>query len=152
MQNPKKSGRTQAAALPYRIDGKSASIMLVTSRETRRWVIPKGWVSKGEKPNEAARREAFEEAGLVGKVAKSAIGTYSYEKRLADGTTIPCEVAVFPLKVDGRKKKWPERGLRDGRWFEPEEAIEAVDEPELRELISKWATARAKRAVSPHLS
>lgn len=141
MQTPKKKARFQAAALPYRVEDGQASILLVTSRETRRWVIPKGWVDKGEKPFQAAKREAFEEAGLTGKVSKSTFGVYSYDKRLPDGTFLPCDVKVYPLKVEAQKKKWPERGLRDGRWFSPEEAAIAVDEPGLKALISRFAAA-----------
>lgn len=147
MQTPKKKGRFQAAALPYRLEDGQASILLVTSRETRRWVIPKGWVDKDEKPAQAAKREAFEEAGLTGKVAKAAIGAYSYDKRLPDGSLLPCDVKVYPLKVEAQKKKWPERGLRDGRWFSPEAAARAVDEPGLKELISRFAARKAPAAA-----
>ena len=145
MRSTKKKGRAQAAALPYRLDGGQPSILLVTSRETRRWVIPKGWVAKGEKPAQAAKREAFEEAGLTGKLLKS-IGTYSYVKRLPDGSTLDCEVRVFPMRVEARKKKWPERGLREGRWFAPAEAFEAVDEPGLKDLIALFEPVEADTA------
>lgn len=143
MQTSKKKGRFQAAALPHRVHDGQLSILLVTSRETRRWVIPKGWVDKGERPARAARREAFEEAGLTGKVSKSAMGAYSYGKRLPDGSTLTCVVKVYPLKVESQKRKWPERGLRDGRWFTPEDAAAAVDEPELRDLITRFAASQA---------
>ncbi|MBL7405872.1 NUDIX domain-containing protein, partial [Escherichia coli] len=75
--------RRQVGALPFRHgrDGKT-KILLVTSRESRRWVIPKGWPMKGRKPFEAAAREAYEEAGLRGAVGKRPIGLYLYQKRL----------------------------------------------------------------------
>src|SRR5437764_8533599 len=96
----KTQDRIQFAALPYRI-GKSGNpeIMLLTSRETRRWVIPKGWPIKGMKPGEVAAREAFEEAGLIGSISgKHPVGVFHYEKRLPDQQLL-CEVHVFPLKV-----------------------------------------------------
>jgi len=94
--------------------------MLITSRETRRWVIPKGWPMRGLKPHRAAEREAYEEAGLKGHIGKVAVGTYAYEKRLANGVAVPCEVSVYPLQVTSQRKRWPEMSQRDGRWFSPE--------------------------------
>jgi 8-oxo-dGTP pyrophosphatase MutT (NUDIX family) len=126
----------QYAALPYRrrADG-AMEILLVTSRETKRWVIPKGWPIKGRRPHVAAAREALEEAGLVGRVDKEPIGTYRYNKRLKNGAAVPCMVEVFPLEVRLQKKKWPEKGQRSFCWFSPEDAAEAVEEAGLGEAI-----------------
>ena len=131
--------RVQYAALPYRQRGDgSLEVMLVTSRETRRWVIPKGWPIKGRKPHASAAREALEEAGLVGRVGKKAIGTYRYDKRLKSGNAVPCSVEVFPLEVKSQRKHWPEQKERDVRWFAPQEAADAVQETELRDIIRKF--------------
>jgi 8-oxo-dGTP pyrophosphatase MutT (NUDIX family) len=73
--------------------------MLVTSRETRRWIIPKGWPQKGKPPHDSAAREAYEEAGVVGAVARCPVGSFAYEKRFKNGRVVVCEVYVFPLKV-----------------------------------------------------
>src|SRR5690349_19150028 len=128
----------QYAALPYRqrADGR-VEVMLVTSRGTRRWVIPKGWPMKGRKPHAAAAREALEEAGLVGQVGREPIGSYRYDKRLKGGIAIPCRVEVFPLAVKSQRKRWPEKGERSAKWFSPEEAAEAVEESELRDIFRK---------------
>ena len=108
--------RQQIAALPFRFDDGQLRVMLITSRETRRWVIPKGWPMRGLKPHRAAEREAYEEAGLKGHIGKVAVGTYAYEKRLANGLAVPCEVSVFPLaRFDVRRSDAPHdapRGLR----------------------------------------
>lgn len=131
--------RVQYAALPYRQRGDgSVEVMLVTSRETRRWVIPKGWPMKGRKPHASAAREALEEAGLVGRVGKTPIGTYRYDKRLKGGNAVPCSVEVFPLEVKSQRKRWPEQKERDVRWFAPREAAEAVHETELSDIIRKF--------------
>jgi 8-oxo-dGTP pyrophosphatase MutT (NUDIX family) len=128
----------QYACLPFRerADG-SIEILLITSRGTRRWVIPKGWPMKGRKPHASAAREALEEAGLIGEVGKVPIGSYGYGKRLKSGEVVPCQVEVFPLKVKSQRKRWPEKGQRSLRWFNPAEAAEAVDEPELRDVIQR---------------
>jgi 8-oxo-dGTP pyrophosphatase MutT (NUDIX family) len=122
--------------LPYReAGGGQVEVMLVTSRETRRWVLPKGWPMKGKKPHRAAEREAYEEAGLVGQISKDPIGAYSYDKRLRTGSSVPCEVAVFPLKVAAQREQWPEKKQRQTRWFTLTEAAEAVEEDGLRQLL-----------------
>jgi 8-oxo-dGTP pyrophosphatase MutT (NUDIX family) len=124
----------QYAALPYKFERGQLLILLVTSRETKRWVIPKGWPMKGKKPHAAAEKEAREEAGVVGTIRKKPLGTYVYWKRL-ESHFVLCEVTVFPLAVTDHLLKWPEKGQRTLRWFTPEEAAELVDEPGLGTLI-----------------
>lgn len=110
-------------------------IMLITSRESRRWVIPKGWPMKGRKPYEAAAREAYEEAGLIGSIGKRPLGFYLYEKRLKSRDAVHCQVKVFPLEVRKQLKHWPEQHERDDRWFTPSDAAEAVAEAGLAAII-----------------
>jgi 8-oxo-dGTP pyrophosphatase MutT (NUDIX family) len=140
--------RLQIGALPFRFDDDGQlRVLLITSRESRRWVIPKGWPVRGLKPHRAAEREAFEEAGLKGRIGKSAIGAYLYEKRLSNGLAVPCEVSVFPLQVTGQRKRWPEMGQRDGRWVGPDEAAGLVQEEGLQALLRGFAPApRARKA------
>ena len=114
-------------------------VMLISSRETRRWVLPKGWPMKGRKPHAAAAREALEEAGVVGKIGKVAVGSYRYIKRMKNGAQQLCDVTVFPLVVQRQRKHWPERHQRSTRWFSLEDAAEAVGEPDLREVIRNFA-------------
>ena len=85
--------------------------LLVTTRQTKRWIIPEGWPIKGLKPAKSAAREAYEEAGIRGSVKTKAIGIFAHEKRSdEDGITIPCDVRVFPLLVKRQSKAWPEFG------------------------------------------
>ncbi len=128
--------RLQYAALPWRIDPvKGVEILLATSRDTRRWIIPKGWPMKGRKPHIVAAIEAHQEAGLHGKIEKAKLGEYQYEKRLEGGAAVDCLVEVFPLKVERQRKKWPEKGQRATHWFPYTIAAEQVDEPQLRAMI-----------------
>jgi 8-oxo-dGTP pyrophosphatase MutT (NUDIX family) len=131
----------QYAALPYRVrDG--LELLLITSRETGRWVLPKGWPMKGKKAHAAAAREALEEAGLKGKIGKRALGAYSYGKRLSNGAVLACTVEVYPLAVERQLKRWPEKGQRTSKWFSPSEAANQVEEPELAALIEAFAASR----------
>jgi 8-oxo-dGTP pyrophosphatase MutT (NUDIX family) len=131
--------RVQYGALPYRRRGDShTEVMLVTSRETGRWIIPKGWPQKRRKPYSSAAREAREEAGVIGKVEHDPIGSYSYEKKLKSGVTVACEVRVFPLKVNRQKRGWPEKEEREVRWFSQTAASRAVREPALGNIIRRF--------------
>jgi 8-oxo-dGTP pyrophosphatase MutT (NUDIX family) len=145
----------QYAALPYRL-GEQIEILLVTSRETQRWVIPKGWPMKGRKPHAAAAREALEEAGVVGKIGKTPIGAYRYVKRLKNGAPLVCSVDVYALNVERQRKRWPEQHQRTAHWFTVAEAAAAVHEPELQDLIERFgrvlaATSQTSEPEEPPL-
>jgi 8-oxo-dGTP pyrophosphatase MutT (NUDIX family) len=109
--------------------------MLVTTRDSGRWVIPKGWPKKRKSPCATAASEALEEAGVVGKVGRDSIGSYSYKKRLKGGGVIACEVRVFPLKVKRQQKSWLERGEREIQWFSRTKAAKAVRDRALGAII-----------------
>ncbi|WBO24636.1 DUF47 family protein [Sphingomonas abietis] len=127
----------QVAALPYRVepDG-SIRVMLITSRETQRWVIPKGNPIKGLNAHEAAAQEAYEEAGVEGIPCPTVIGAYSYPKRRKNGVTRTIMVDVFPFAVTGQAEEWPEQDERTTNWFTLPNAAAAVDEPELKGIIA----------------
>lgn len=130
-------GSRQVAALPVRRDEAGAlQVLLVTSRETKRWVIPKGWPWPKRADHRAAAEEAREEAGVRGKPRKNAIGSYDYDKRLKDGSR-PVHVDIYLLVVTRELDKWPERRERTRSWFSPEAAADAVGEPELQRLLRR---------------
>ncbi|MBX9778052.1 MAG: NUDIX hydrolase [Xanthobacteraceae bacterium] len=131
-----KTPQVQCAALPYRrLANAAIEVMLITSRDTGRWVIPKGWQDENLGPQDSAEREAREEGGLVGRIGARPIGHYRYRKRLPDGSSVPCSVEVFPLEVKRQLKSWPERKERHTRWFMLREAAAAVQERELAAMI-----------------
>jgi 8-oxo-dGTP pyrophosphatase MutT (NUDIX family) len=128
--------RVQYGALPFRAGGRSGvEVLLVTSRVTRKWIIPKGWPLKRKPPHVTAAREAREEAGVVGKIGKRPIGSYSYTKLLKTGGPVRCEVLVFPLEVTRQKDAWPEKDERSVQWLSRAEAARTVEDPVLRRLI-----------------
>ncbi|HEX3982441.1 MAG TPA: NUDIX hydrolase [Acidisoma sp.] len=136
-----KSDRTtdlQFAALPYRFERGGLEILLITSRGRGRWLIPKGWPIENRKPHEVAEIEAFQEAGIKGKVGKKPIGTYPYAKFLPNGEERLCLVTVFPLRVTLEAVKWRERADRKRAWFSKGEAVTLVEEGGLAQIISEW--------------
>jgi 8-oxo-dGTP pyrophosphatase MutT (NUDIX family) len=133
--------RFQFAALCYRlVEGQAApEILLLTSRGTGRWVIPKGW-PMGAKPGyEVARQEALEEAGVVGDVESAPAGVYNYEKDISDGFTVPCAVQVHALKVTSIVDDFKEKGQRKLDWVPPDVAEKRVREPQLKRIIHQFA-------------
>lgn len=130
--------RVQVAALPWRRTDRGIEVMLITSRDTGRWVIPKGWPEGQEDLYEAAVREAAEEAGLSGSISRFEIGRYYYGKRQPSGIEARCEVLVFPMEVHQVAEKWPERKKRKRKWFSPQAAAAMVRERDLGELISAF--------------
>lgn len=138
-REPDREPRSQFAALPWRRDAAGeVEVLLITSRETRRWVIPKGWPIKGKKSGPSAAQEAFEEAGVRGKVAKRPAGSYAYDKRLKNGRLQHVRVAVFALQVESEAEVYLEAGQREKLWLPPAEAATQVDEPELMVLLATF--------------
>lgn len=117
----------------------------MTSRDTKRWIIPKGWPMKGRKPHIVAAIEAVQEAGLLGKIDKTKLGDFGYEKRLNSGAAVDCRVEVFSLRVQRQRKKWPEKSQRATRWFDCAIAADLVEEPELRDLILGFCGAPSQQ-------
>lgn len=136
-----KAGRPpslQVGALCYRRSAKGPRILLITSRDTGRWMIPKGWPMRNRTGAQAAAREAYEEAGLRGKVAEHSIGFYTYIKRLKDGAGLPCVVRLYTLEVREMLRKYPESGQRRVKWFSPARAARKVAEPELAHHLREF--------------
>lgn len=120
----------------------SSKVLLITSRDTGRWVIPKGWPMEGRSLAHAALQEAWEEAGVRGRVDLAEIGRFRYDKRQDRGFALPVEVALYPVTVQKLDKHFPEEDERKREWFAPEKAATLVDEAGLRVILRGLATAR----------
>lgn len=130
--------RTQYAALCYRMSRDKPEVLLVTSRGTGRWLVPKGWPMSGHTPAETAAKEAWEEAGVIGKVKDTCLGLFSYQKVIEDGQDLPCVVMVYPVTVKSLAVRFPEMGQRKRKWFTPKKAAQKVAEPELARILSDF--------------
>ena len=132
----------QAGALPYRRNGQGhdaqLEILLITSRQTRRWIIPKGNIDFLMSPHAAAAQEALEEAGAVGAISRQPIGAFRYCKAMREGSPVMAKVTVFPLEVVTLLQDWQESEWRLRRWFSQSAAADAVHEPELSKLIRSF--------------
>jgi 8-oxo-dGTP pyrophosphatase MutT (NUDIX family) len=138
-REPDREPRAQFAALPWRRNAAGeVEVLLITSRETHRWVIPKGWPIKGKSSSKSAAQEAFEEAGVQGKITKKPYGGYAYDKRLKNGRLQHVRVAVFPLQVENEADAYLEQGQREKLWLPPPDAARKVEEPELMVLLATF--------------
>lgn len=128
--------RTQYGAICWRKSSPGVDVLLITSRDTGRWVIPKGWPIKGMSGGESAEREAWEEAGAEGKISKSCLGLFSYQKALEQDQCVPCVVAIYGLQVEKLSRRYLEQRQRQRKWFPAAEAAALVAEPELSALLT----------------
>jgi 8-oxo-dGTP pyrophosphatase MutT (NUDIX family) len=132
-QRPK---MVQVAALCYRETPLGKQVLLITSRDTGRWIVPKGWLIDGMNASEAALQEAWEEAGVSkADIETDPVGFYDYDKRLNDGLSTPVAARVYLTRVRHIEDDYPEVGQRKRRWFTPEEAANLVAEPDLKEIL-----------------
>ena len=140
--------RVKYGALPYRFTPMAAlEILIVTTRQSRRWIVPKGWPIKRLTPSKSAAREAFEEAGVRGKIGARAIGNFTYKKTTGQTADDPSyEVKIFPLLVKRQSASWPESEQRVAQWVDPERAIALIREPELKSIVAKFAKRAAAAA------
>lgn len=135
----KRDVRTQFAALCFRVVRGKTEVLLVTSRRTSRWIVPKGWPMEGKTPAESAAIEAWEEAGVIGKVNPRCLGLFSYFKELEDSDDpkdgLPCVAMVYAIQVKSMSDDFPEAGQRKRKWLRLKKAAERVDEPELAHIL-----------------
>jgi 8-oxo-dGTP pyrophosphatase MutT (NUDIX family) len=124
----------QFAALPFRTGKDDLEILLITTRKTRRWSIPKGWPINRTAPHETAVIEAYEEAGVRGEIGKKQIGRFR-KRRQKKKQSVLCEVQIFPLEVTHQQNDWPEKRERSRMWVAPRKAAKLVKKPGLRRAI-----------------
>ncbi|MGB3245464.1 MAG: NUDIX hydrolase [Sulfitobacter sp.] len=132
---PKGEVRTQFAALCYRVKQGKVQILLITSRGSKRWIVPKGWPMEGKTPAQSAAQEAWEEAGVQGKTGDGCLGVYSYAKDVGEEDDLPCLAMLYPVRVKSLAQKYPEHRERRRRWLSRKAAAAKVAEPELKQLI-----------------
>ncbi|MDF1728046.1 MAG: NUDIX hydrolase [Sulfitobacter sp.] len=128
--------RPQVAALCYKETKDGKRVLLITSRDTGRWIVPKGWPMKGKEDHEAALQEAWEEAGVRrADIEEDPVGYYDYDKGLEDGDAVPVRAQVYLTKVRNLSNDYPEVEERERAWVSPQEAANLVDEPDLKEIL-----------------
>ncbi|MBI6628957.1 NUDIX hydrolase [Pontibaca salina] len=134
--------RSQFAALCWRLTAKgSPELLLITTRRSGRWIIPRGWPMDSMTPADSAAQEAWEEAGVIGAPLEHCLGSYFYSKTMARGRTAPCVVMVYPLQVISLAAEYPEAGQRQRKWVSPCKAAEKVNEPELARILRDFNPA-----------
>jgi 8-oxo-dGTP pyrophosphatase MutT (NUDIX family) len=141
----------QSGALPWRVrrskKAEKAEVLLVTGRRSGRWMIPKGWPVDGKSMADSAAQEAFEEAGIKGKVDPQPIGTFRHVKQHLLFGRLEVDIQVHTMAVKRELGDWPERGERTRKWFRVEEAAQRVDSEELKVLIVKFGESLKEQAT-----
>jgi len=130
--------RSQFAALCFRIRKDEPEILLITSRGSQRWILPKGWPMHAKTPADAALQEAWEEAGVRGKAYDRCLGLFSYQKSIGNNQTMPCIALVYPVQVSALETDFPEKGERRRKWFRLKKAAGKVAEPELKKILKTF--------------
>lgn len=139
LQRPKP---LQTAALCYCKEGDAIRVLLVSSRGTKRWIIPKGWPMRGKTTSEAAVIEAWEEAGVrAGRTSDVPLGTYVYDKISDSGLPVRVETLVFAVEVKALEECFPEAGERRRKWVTPSQAAQMVAEPGLKKIVANFTGA-----------
>jgi 8-oxo-dGTP pyrophosphatase MutT (NUDIX family) len=128
----------QVAALCWRMGRRGPEVLLITSRNSRRWILPKGWAEPELTAAENAAREAFEEAGVTGRIGSEPVGRYHYLKEKREGTGTPVSVDVFALAVTKQLDDWPEKGQRSMIWVPLDQAAAKISEPGLRGVLKDF--------------
>jgi 8-oxo-dGTP pyrophosphatase MutT (NUDIX family) len=133
----------QAGALCWRLGAEGLEVLLVTSRRSGKWGVPKGWALRGRSLHQTAEREAWEEAGVIGAAENRLLGLVDAPKTYRLIGEIGWELALYPLQVERLAEEWPERGQRERRWFSLEEAAERVRPKALRPLMANFRPTSA---------
>ena len=138
----------QAGVIPFRYGPEGLKVLLITSRDTGRWVIPRGGIEKGSTAAQTAEREAYEEAGVKGTISTTPLGSFVYDKRLRAGALSSATVEVYAMRVEKELKKWPEQSERRLQWMSIPEAVEAVEERGMAALLSRLQQIEEARVAN----
>lgn len=123
---------SQSAVIPYRLSKKGLEILLITSLKRKHWIVPKGYIEFNLTPFESAKKEAYEEAGVLGSNETIEVGTFKLNKPIGN-----CLIKVFTMEVNEVLDDYPEKNDRKRKWFTPEEALGAIAIPEIGEMIKE---------------
>jgi 8-oxo-dGTP pyrophosphatase MutT (NUDIX family) len=137
----------QAATIAFRRIGESVQVCLIRRKDSEAWAIPKGLVDPGSTPEETALNEAWEEAGLRGRLTGDSIGSYKYEKWGATFT-----VAVYLMQVLDQRNRWQEASFRERRWTSLNDAILLLSDHPVRPLLDRAISVLAVAPDSPSSS
>ena len=133
-------GREQAGVIPFRRKKGNIEVCLIRNKGRKKWKIPKGFVDPGETAEQAALKEAWEEAGLKGRLSGGSIGLYGYEKWGFELT-----VSVYLMEVTDADDDWEESRFRERSWERVETAFEMLRKHPVRPLLDIAATRLERR-------
>ncbi|XGV96122.1 MAG: NUDIX hydrolase [Leptolyngbya sp. BL-A-14] len=122
----------QSSAIPYRLNDGMVEVLLITSTKHQHWIVPKGWIAWGFSAADSAVKEAWEEAGVTGRVLTPAFAVYPDRK-----WGYPCQVEVFLLSVEVVRDEWPEANKRRRQWLSLPDAVKQAKGKPLKRLLQR---------------
>jgi len=144
----RRADRLQVGALPYRLGADGVEVLLITSRGTGHWIVPKGGLMAGLTNAQAAAEEAWEEAGVRGVIGEAEAGRFTHAKTQTGRPPLSCRILLYHLRVEEELEDWPEKGQRRRQWFGAAEAAATVRSKELAALILRLAAEHHREAAT----
>ncbi len=139
IQKSRKRGKlVQYAALVYRMRDGKVQVLLVTSRKSQNWILPKGSPIANLKPHQTAAQEAWEEAGVKGRADKKCLGRFRFDRQGRGNRRQLCVGLVYPLQAKKLARNFPEAGQRQRKWLSPKKAARRIANPELSEIVRSF--------------
>lgn len=123
---------TQSCVIPYRINNGEIELLLITSIKKQKWIFPKGFIEFNLSAFESAKKEAYEEAGVIGENETIELGSFELKKK--NGISL---IKVFSMEVTKELKDYPEKNLRKRKWFTLNESNEIIGNSDIKNFISK---------------
>ena len=139
----------QSGVIAYGLNEGNLSLVLITSKSTKRWVVPKGHIEPNLTAKESAEQEAFEEAGIEGVVSDVTVGSYDYTKHDKEDSNI-YRVSLFPMEIQRLHNDWPEANLRARQWMTIPQAVNAVNEETLKLLLKNFGEEMVQSRPGVH--
>jgi ADP-ribose pyrophosphatase YjhB (NUDIX family) len=122
----------QSCVIPYRIANGTIELLLITSIKKQKWIFPKGFIEFNLSAFESAKKEAYEEAGVIGENETVELGTFDLKKK-----TRTSHVKIFSMEVTKELKDYPEKNLRKRKWFSVKDALGNIENSDIKNFVHK---------------
>jgi len=120
----------QSGVIPYRRKNGELQVLLITSMKRKKWILPKGYIEFNLSPFESAKKEAYEEAGVIGANETVEVGSFRIKRSIG-----VCDIKVYSMEVIEVLDDYPDKELRKRKWFSVKDAADNISIPEVSGMI-----------------